>query len=49
MTPREPAAGILWFYFAPSSYLPLHDEQGWSYAETETWLLAQCERALGLS
>jgi AcrR family transcriptional regulator len=42
------AAAILWFYFGPSSYQPLHDDLGWSYEETETWLLAQCEHALNL-
>ncbi len=46
---RERAAAILWFYFGPRSYLPLHDDQGWSYADTESWLLAQCEHALGLN
>ena len=46
---RDRAAAILWFYFGPSSYLPLHDDFGWSYEETETWLLAQCEHALDLT
>lgn len=46
---RERAVAVLWFYFGPAAYLPLHDDLGWSYAETETWLLEQCERALGLS
>jgi AcrR family transcriptional regulator len=46
---RDRAAAILWFYFGPSSYLPLHEGFGWSYAETETWLLAQCEHALNLT
>jgi AcrR family transcriptional regulator len=46
---RKRAAAILWFYFGPRAYLPLHDDLGWSYADTETWLLAQCEHALGLS
>jgi AcrR family transcriptional regulator len=46
---RDRAAAILWFYFGPSSYLPLHDDFGWSYGETETWLLAQCEQALDLT
>lgn len=46
---RERAAAILWFYFGPSSYLPLHDDQGWSYADAEKWLLEQCEHALGVS
>jgi AcrR family transcriptional regulator len=44
----ERAEAILWFYFGPNAYRPLHDDLGWSYAETETWLLAQCEQALGL-
>ncbi len=43
------ANAILWFYFGPNAYRPLHDDQGWSYAETETWLLAQCQHALGLT
>jgi AcrR family transcriptional regulator len=46
---RDRAAAILWFYFGPSSYLPLHDDFGWSYAKTEAWLLAQCEHALNLN
>jgi AcrR family transcriptional regulator len=46
---RERAAAILWFYFGPHAYLPLHDDLGWSYADAEAWLLTQCERALGLS
>ncbi len=46
---RDRAAAILWFYFGPSSYLPLHDDFGWSYEEAETWLLAQCEHALNLN
>jgi AcrR family transcriptional regulator len=46
---RERATTILWFYFGPRAYLSLHDDLGWSYADTETWLLAQCEHALGLS
>ncbi|MFZ0090627.1 MAG: TetR/AcrR family transcriptional regulator [Solirubrobacteraceae bacterium] len=45
---RGRAAALLWFYFGPSSYLPLHEDFGWSYEETETWLLAQCEHALNL-
>jgi AcrR family transcriptional regulator len=44
----ERAEAILWFYFGPNAYRPLHDDLGWSYAETETWLLARCEQALGL-
>jgi AcrR family transcriptional regulator len=44
----ERAQAILWFYFGPSAYRPLHDDLGWSYAKTETWLLTQCEHALGL-
>ena len=46
---EQRATDILWFYFGPRAYLPLHDDLGWSYADTETWLLAQCEHALGLS
>jgi AcrR family transcriptional regulator len=46
---RDRAAAVLWFYFGPSSYLPLHDDLGWSYEEAETWLLAQCEYALNLN
>ena len=46
---RGRAAAILWFFFGPSSYLPLHDDFGWSYEEAETWLLAQCEHALNLN
>jgi AcrR family transcriptional regulator len=44
---RAQAAAILWFYFGPSAYAPLHDELGWSYAKAERWLLAHCEQALG--
>jgi AcrR family transcriptional regulator len=43
---RDHAAAILWFYFGPNAYLPLHDDFGWSYAKTEAWLLTQCEHAL---
>ena len=46
---QERAVDILWFYFGPRSYLALHDDQGWSYPSAETWLLAQCEQALGVS
>ena len=45
---RERAEAILWFYFGPAAYVPLHEDQGWSYSETETWLLEQCEHALDL-
>ena len=45
---HERAVDILWFYFGPRSYLALHDDQGWSYAQAEKWLLAQCEQALGV-
>jgi AcrR family transcriptional regulator len=43
---HQRAITVLWFYFGPGAYLPLHDDLGWSYPETETWLLEQCERAL---
>jgi AcrR family transcriptional regulator len=45
----EAAFATLWFYFGPTSYVPLHDDLNWSYARTEKWLLKQCEHALGLT
>jgi len=40
------AADVLWFYFGYSSYFTLTDENGWSLAEAEKWLLAQVSAAL---
>ena len=45
----ESAFPTLWFYFGPASYMPLHDDLGWSYAKAAEWLLKQCEQALGLT
>ena len=42
----ETAAEILWFYFGYSSYRTLHDENGWSYDQAETWLAAAATTAL---
>jgi hypothetical protein len=40
------ATDVLWFYFGYSSYFTLTDENGWSLAEAEKWLLAQVSSAL---
>lgn len=40
------ATDVLWFYFGYSSYFTLTDENGWSLAEAEKWLLAQASSAL---
>jgi AcrR family transcriptional regulator len=47
LTPERVTA-VLWFYFGPTAYQPLHDESGWTYPDAEAWLLEQCERAVGL-
>lgn len=46
---RTRAAAVLWFHFGPSAYSALVDDQGWSYSDSEAWLLMQCEHALGVS
>jgi AcrR family transcriptional regulator len=45
---RDRIVDILWFYFGYASYFTLHDDNGWSYAEAEQWLLAQARQALQL-
>src|SRR5450756_696863 len=45
-TSAAAAADILWFYFGHSSYFTLTDENGWSLAQAEKWLLAQASAAL---
>jgi AcrR family transcriptional regulator len=40
------ATDILWFYFGYSSYFTLTDENGWSFAKAERWLLEQASAAL---
>ena len=40
------ATDVLWFYFGYSSYFTLTDENGWSLAEAEKWLLTQASSAL---
>ena len=40
------ATDVLWFYFGYSSYFTLTDENGWSLAEAERWLLTQASSAL---
>jgi AcrR family transcriptional regulator len=40
------ATDVLWFYFGYSSYFTLTDENGWSLAEAEKWLLAQSSSVL---
>jgi AcrR family transcriptional regulator len=40
------ATDVLWFYFGYSSYFTLTDENGWSLAEAEKWLLTQASSVL---
>jgi AcrR family transcriptional regulator len=40
------ATDILWFYFGYYSYLTLTDENGWTLADAEKWLLGQASSAL---
>ena len=40
------ATDVLWFYFGYSSYFTLTDENGWSLAEAEKWLLTQASALL---
>jgi AcrR family transcriptional regulator len=40
------ATDVLWFYFGYSSYFTLTDENGWTLAKAEKWLLAQASSAL---
>jgi AcrR family transcriptional regulator len=40
------ATDILWFYFGYHSYLTLTDENGWTLADAEKWLLGQASSAL---
>jgi AcrR family transcriptional regulator len=40
------ATDVLWFYFGYCSYFTLTDENGWSLAEAEKWLLTQASSVL---
>jgi hypothetical protein len=40
------ATDVLWFYFGYHSYLTLTDENGWTLADAEKWLLGQASSAL---
>lgn len=40
------ASDILWFYFGYSGYFTLHDDNGWTYEKSESWLVAQAAAAL---
>jgi len=40
------ATDVLWFYFGYYSYFTLTDENGWTLAEAEQWLLGQAQSAL---
>ena len=40
------ATDILWFYFGYSSYFTLTDENEWTMAKAEQWLLSQACTAL---
>ena len=40
------ATDILWFYFGYSSYFTLTDENHWTLAKAEKWLLTQARAAL---
>ena len=46
---RDRIVDVLWFYFGYASYFTLHDDNGWSYAEAERWLLEQARSALGVT
>jgi AcrR family transcriptional regulator len=45
---RDRIVDVLWFYFGYASYFVLVDDNGWSFAEAEEWLLQQAGRALGV-
>jgi AcrR family transcriptional regulator len=45
---RDRIIDVLWFYFGYASYFVLVDDNGWSFAEAEAWLLEQARRALGV-
>jgi AcrR family transcriptional regulator len=45
---RDRVVDVLWFYFGYASYFTLHDDNGWSFAEAEQWLLEQVRGALKL-
>ncbi|WP_033290965.1 TetR/AcrR family transcriptional regulator [Amycolatopsis jejuensis] len=40
------ATDVLWFYFGYNGYLCLTEDNGWSLAKAERWLLGQCAVAL---
>ncbi|GII53575.1 TetR family transcriptional regulator [Planotetraspora thailandica] len=40
------ALDILWFYFGYAGFFTLVDDNGWSYARAEQWLLDAARRAL---
>lgn len=43
---RAEATDILWFYFGYSGYFTLLDDNGWTYEQSERWLVAQATAAL---
>jgi AcrR family transcriptional regulator len=45
LTARK-AVDILWFYFGYSALFTLVDDNGWSYARAEKWLVEEALRAL---
>ncbi|WP_091659260.1 TetR/AcrR family transcriptional regulator [Micromonospora auratinigra] len=45
MTVAE-ATDILWFYFGYSGYFTLLDDNGWTYEQSERWLVTQAATAL---
>jgi len=42
----EEATDILWFYLGYAGFFTLVDDNGWSYAKAEKWLLAAVSQAL---
>jgi len=40
------AVDVFWFYFGYSGLFTLHDENGWSYEQTEHRLCREASRAL---
>jgi AcrR family transcriptional regulator len=45
---RDRIVDVLWFYFGYASYFVLVEDNGWSFADAEAWLLEQAGRALGV-
>ncbi|MFJ2645940.1 TetR/AcrR family transcriptional regulator [Streptomyces sp. NPDC087420] len=48
-TPREEIAGMLWFWFGPTSWRTLITETGWSWSQAEDFLYRTAGTTLGLT